>query len=284
MTYAYLNADFVDSANAVLPVGDLAIQRGYGVFDFLKVAGGVPLFFQDHMDRFYASAAKMDLPLRKDREELRSIVHELISRNKMDISGIRFTLTGGLSPDGYQIAEPNLIITQSPLKERDPALIERGLKLITYPYRRQLPEVKTIDYIVAIRLQSVIREMQADDVLYEHDGEVSECPRTNFFIVTAGGEVRTPGSGILEGITRSKVLEVARTFYPVITGPVRLGEIRNAAEAFITSTTKGVLPVTEIDGVPVGDGRPGPVTRHLDGELSALKEEYIRTYTAVYLR
>ncbi|HEY1005784.1 MAG TPA: aminotransferase class IV, partial [Sphingobacteriaceae bacterium] len=200
------------------------------------------------------------------------------------ISGIRFTLTGGLSPDGYQIAEPNLIITQSPLKERDPALIERGLRLITYPYRRQLPEVKTIDYIVAIRLQSVIREMQADDVLYEHDGEVSECPRTNFFIVTAGGEVRTPGSGILEGITRSKVLEVARTFYPVITGPVRLGEIRNAAEAFITSTTKGVLPVTEIDGVPVGDGRPGPVTRHLDGELSALKEEYIRTYTAVYLR
>ncbi|HEY0896946.1 MAG TPA: aminotransferase class IV [Sphingobacteriaceae bacterium] len=282
MTYAYLNTDFTDAAKAVLPVGDLAIQRGYGVFDFLKVDRGVPLFFQDHMDRFVASAAKLDLPLRPDREELRSVIHELVRRNQLDLSGIRLTLTGGVSPDGYQIAEPNLIITQLPLKERDPGLVGRGLKLITYPYLRQLPDVKTIDYIMAIRLQRVIREMQVDDVLYQHDGLVSECPRTNFFIVTGQQEVRTADSAILEGVTRKKVLEIARTVYPVIAGPLHTDEIRSASEAFITSTTKGVLPVTEVDGLPVGDGRPGPVTRYLDSELSALKEEYIVAYKAAY--
>ncbi len=283
MNYTYLNTEFIDATKAVLPVTDLAIQRGYGIFDYLKVDRGVPLFFHDHLDRFFASAAKMDLPLHADREELRSVVHELVRRNKLELSGIRLTLTGGVSPDGYQIAEPNLIITQLPLKERDPGLVERGLKLITFPYLRQLPDVKTIDYIMAIRLQRVIREMQVDDVLYQHDGLVSECPRTNFFIVTGEQEVRTAASGILEGVTRNRVLEIARTVYPVFTGPLHVDDIRNAREAFITSTTKGVLPVTEIDGQVVGDGSPGPVTRYLDEQLASLKEEYKSTYTSVYL-
>ena len=276
MRYAYLNNTFLFEGNAVLPVGDLAIQRGYAIFDFLKVDRDVPVFLADHLDRFFRSAAKMDLPMARSQAELSAIIHELISRNRMGLSGIRLTLTGGVSGDGYSISEPNLIITQSPLQERSAELVEHGMKLITYPYLRQLPDVKTIDYIMAIRLQKLIREQGVNDVLYVHEGLISECPRTNFFMVSADGELITPDTGILEGITRKKVLEIGRRHFKVQERAVHLEELKAAREAFITSTTKGVVPVVAVDNLPIGTGRPGEITRRLDAELAEMKRKYGR--------
>ena len=278
--YAYLNNEFVPEKEAVLSVRDLAIQRGYGIFDFLKVSDGVPLFLEDHLDRFFFSAMKMDLPIRRSKEELKEIVDSLIAKNGMGTSGIRLTLTGGVSEDGYSISEPNFIITESELKPRSEALFERGMKLITQSYKRQLPEVKSIDYLMAIRLQSLVRQSGADDVVYTDDGLVLECPRTNIFIVTKDGEVVTPGREILRGITRKKVLEAAGRHHTVGERDITVEELMGAKEVFITSTSKGVIPVVEVDGQKISDGKAGPIAHYLDRELLRMKWVYINGYSA----
>ena len=278
MRYAYLNNTFLFEENALLPVGDLAIQRGYAIFDFFKVDGDVPLFLEDHLARFFRSASKMDLKITQSKSELSATIQELIARNRMGLSGIRITLTGGVSGDGYSITEPNLIMTQSPLQERPANLLEQGMKLITYPYLRQLPDVKTIDYIMAIRLQKLIRDKGVDDVLYVHEGLITECPRTNFFIVTAEDQIITPDTGILEGITRKKVLEIGRRHFRVQERAVHMEELRDAKEAFITSTTKGVVPVVAVDNMMIGTGRPGEISRMLDAELAEMKKKYVREF------
>jgi D-alanine transaminase/branched-chain amino acid aminotransferase len=147
---------------------------------------------------------------------------------------------------------------------------EKGMRLVTYPHMRQMPDVKTIDYLMAIWLQPFIREKNADDVLYHRDGLVSECPRSNFFIVTKDDELITPANNILKGVIRGKLLQLAGGSYTTIERPVALEDIRGAREAFITSTTKHIVPVLQIDGRPMGDGSPGRITRLLRQQLDKL--------------
>jgi D-alanine transaminase/branched-chain amino acid aminotransferase len=134
---------------------------------------------------------------------------------------------------------------------------------MTYPHRRQLPDVKTIDYLMAIWLQPLLREKGVDDVLYQGDGVIAECPRSNFFLVTQRGVLVTPGRGVLKGITRMKIIELMAAEER----DVLVDELSTAKEAFITSTTKQVTPVTGIDGKKVGNGEIGPVTRGVSQEL-----------------
>src|SRR5215218_5208589 len=110
--WAFLNEDFVLEENARLQFRDLAIQRGYGVFDFFKLIENTPLFLDEHLHRFFYSAAEMHLPVHKTAKELKAIINELIEKNSLPHSGFRITLTGGYSQDGYQLAKPNLIISQ----------------------------------------------------------------------------------------------------------------------------------------------------------------------------
>ncbi|RYE52096.1 MAG: M24 family metallopeptidase, partial [Sphingobacteriales bacterium] len=159
-----------------------AIQRGYGIFDFLKTINGKAIFIEDHFNRFYASANALNLPVKYDRETLLSMVYDLMKHNQMPNSGIKMILTGGFSADGYSMAEPNLIINQTPFK-MDESSFDRGLRLITHNHQRQLANIKTIDYLQAILLQPKVKEQLADDILYHHNGAIRECPRANFFMV-----------------------------------------------------------------------------------------------------
>src|SRR6185312_6948690 len=134
------------------------------------------------------------------------------------------TLTGGYSPDGYTLSEPNLIITQNPIQLPMPDVYEKGIRLVSYSHVRQMPDVKTIDYLMAIWLQPYVKEHNADDVLYQRDGLVSECPRSNFFIVTKDDKVITPAENILKGVIRGKVLALAQQIGPIEERPVSLDD------------------------------------------------------------
>jgi len=247
VSWVFLNNQFLQEHEAKLQVKDLAVQRGYGIFDFLKFRDYHPVFFDDHLDRFFNSAKEMRLEIDCSRDQLKDIIVSLIKKNNNPDGGIRVTVTGGYSPDGYQITQPNLIISQhkfsSPTKEQ----FEKGLKLVSYSHQRQLPHIKTIDYLMAIWLQPWIRENNADDVLYQKGGIVCECPRSNFFIVTTDNRIITPGENILKGISRKKLIEIAKNYFQVEEKNITLEDIANAKEAFISSTTKLVLPVVQID-------------------------------------
>lgn len=260
---------------AFLHISDLAIQRGYGVFDYFKIMQGQPLFLEDYMVRFYASARLMHLPVPLSGEEQKTVIYKLIELNGLHMSGMKMILTGGYSDSGYDIAAPNLLITQQPLSLPNEALLERGLKLITHDYVREIPVVKTINYTMGIRLLNKIKAQGADDVLYHRGGVVTELPRCNFFLVKQDGTIVTPAEDVLQGITRKHVLELAGKKYEAVEGVVTLDDIRQAKEAFLTSTTKRILPVVQVDDCVIGDGKPGAVTLSLLEDLIQLEESQI---------
>ncbi|MEO9021332.1 MAG: aminotransferase class IV [Ginsengibacter sp.] len=268
--YAVINGNFILKDEAKILISDLSVQRGYGIFDYFRTVNNRPVFLDDHLDRFYHSASGMNLVVTVNREKIKEIIQELMVKNNISDSGIRLTLTGGYSEDGYSLAKPNLLITQTPFAFKKENF-EKGIRLVTYDHQRQLPQVKTIDYIMAIHLQLFIKENKADDVLYHNHSAVCECPRSNFFIVTKNEEVLTPAKNILKGITRKKILGFPE--FNVKEADINLEDIGDAKEAFVTSTTKNVLPVLEIDGKIIGEGVPGRITTKIYERLFNLREK-----------
>ena len=255
-----VNGQFVPADRAAVGIGDLGVQRGYGVFDYFRTRRGRPIFWADHLDRLDRSTAELRLPLPGGRAALLDLLRELVRRNAIDDSGVRVTVTGGDSPDGYSIAAPNVLVTQTPLADvPNPA----PLRLVTRDHQRQFPRVKTTDYLMAVWLRPEIAARNADDALYHAGGLVRESPRANAFFVDAAGTLVTPAAGVLEGVTRRRVLELAAGRLPVAEREVPVDELPTVREAFLTGTSRGIAPVSEIDGRPVGGGRPGEATRLL---------------------
>lgn len=231
----------------MLSFKDLSFQRGYGIFDFFRLKANKPLFLEAHLDRFFFSAEEMRLPVPLAKEEIKTAIAALIEKNHLPNTGIRLSLTGGNTDDGFNIGQPAFLITQHPFTPPAAEQVQNGIRLFSYPFQRQLPQVKTIDYLMAIWLQPKRIEAGADDILYYQDGIISESPRSNIFLVTADNKIVTPAENVLAGITRNKVLALAKEHYSVEERAVSIAEIKKAKEAFLTSTTKQVLPVAQID-------------------------------------
>ena len=271
---AYCNHQFIEAANAVLPLCDLSIQRGYGVFDFFRTVHYQPLFIDDHLDRFFNSANGLHLHSSHGKEEIKAIIYKLIDLNRVPDCGIKLMLTGGCSTDGYTVGDtPNLIITQQQIPAIDNNLFNTGVKVITHEHQRELPHIKSINYLMGVWLQQKVREQQAVDVLYYKQGFVTEFPRANIFMVTNNNTIVTPFTNILHGITRKKVLQLAAKKYIVEEREVGINEIKNAAEVFMTSTTKRILPVGQVDDTIISNGKAGLVTTILNQAFMQMEVE-----------
>lgn len=277
---AFINNQFTEEEKVSLGITDLSIQRGYGVFDFFRAANYVPFFIDDHLDRFFNSAAMLRLPVPHSKEEIKDIITEMIERNKTPDSSFRLVLTGGYSPDYYELSSPNFIIIQQPVHLAGKEDFDKGIKIFLYEHMRDFPQVKSINYLVGVYLQHEVQQQKADDVLYYKDNNILEFPRSNVFAVTKDGTVITPADNVLHGITRMKVLKLAREKYTVEERAVTVDELKNAAEVFLTSTTKRILPVLSMDGKIVGNGKPGEITNSLYKSF-LLMEKALLTVSAV---
>lgn len=258
----YVNGRIQPTRAATIGINDLGLLRGYGVFDFGRVYHGRLFHFERNIGRFRRSAAALSLDVPLSDGELLSITKQLIGDNPAPNTGIRLLLTGGYSTYLPQYEDPNVLIIPQLIPPKPAATYTNGIKLMTVEYQRELPHVKSTNYVNAIRLEPLKRQRGVDDMLYHAAHGVTECPRSNFFLIKDGVLI-TPNQHILEGITRSVILELApQANLKVETRPVPLDELRTAEEAFITSSTQGVVPVTEIDGEAVGkNGRVGPHTK-----------------------
>jgi len=270
--FIFINDSFLAEEKASLSVSDLSIQRGYGIFDFFRTINNRSIHLDDHLERFFYSAERMRLPVGKTKEKLKEIISELIQKNNIPHSGIRITLTGGYSLDGYSLSRPNLIISQKPLTINDDVV--STIKLVSYAHQRQLPDVKSIDYMMAIWLKTYIEKKGADDLLYHTEGIVTESPRSNFFIVTADDKIVTPANNILKGINRKYVKGIAKKHFTFEERDITLGEAYHAKEAFLTSTTKLVLPVVKIDDKIIGNGKAGKTSLFIRQLLKDLISHY----------
>lgn len=271
----FLNNTFLPAAKAQLPVTDLAIQRGYGIFDFFRVQEGTLLYVEDHIERFLHSAGLMHLPVKWSKQDLLDILTELNRRNGLRSAGVRMVLTGGDSPDAWQIGDPALLVMQQHMTIDPSPVTPKSVAVITHDYLRDIPQAKTINYTMGVWLQQRMRELNADDVLYHHHGKVAEFPRCNVFIVNEEGVVVTPHQDILSGITRKRLLEIDGVYE----GPVTLNDLKTAKEIFLTSSTKRIQSVVSVDGKQVGDGKPGPVAVELLRLLVEKERAYIATHS-----
>jgi branched-chain amino acid aminotransferase len=273
--FAFINNKFLEEKDAQLQVGDLAIQRGYGVFDYFRTRNYVPLFLADYLERFFNSARGLRLELPYAKDEITKIVDELIKKNNIPEAGFRIILTGGYSPDNFHPSTSNLIVLQQLVTLPTKQKFDKGLKIILHEYMRDLPGIKSINYLMGIYLQHKIQQQNADDVLYYKNGSVLEFPRSNVFIVTQEQTVVTPSENVLHGITRMKVIELAHKHYKVEERPVSVMELKQAAEVFLTSTTKRILPVLQVDDLIIGNGKPGEVTRNLYNKFLEFEETFL---------
>jgi branched-chain amino acid aminotransferase len=279
----FLNGQYLPITRAAVPVTDLTVQRGYGIFDFFRVVGQRPLYLNDHLDRFFRSAREMRLDQGLDREAIKEILFHLIHENQLPHSGVRILLTGGSSPDGFQIVQPSLAVVQIPIAAPPDNMLARGYRLVTYSHQRQLPHSKTIDYLMSIWLQPLIREQGADDVLYHQDGRVLELPRSNFFIITQEGVLQTPADQVLHGVTRKQILAVAIDMgLRVEETTLTLTDISNAREAFISSSTKRIIPVVKVDDMVLGPCTKDSIAAKLFTGLQEREERELKEDTSIF--
>ncbi|MEY3178958.1 MAG: hypothetical protein RJB42_1199 [Bacteroidota bacterium] len=255
-----------------LNLNDLGIQRGYGIFDFLRTTGNKALFIDDHLDRFFYSSEKMRLPIGYNRDEIKSIVYELIDKNQLPYSGMRILLTGGASSDGYTITLPRLAVIQQAMDKLPDELSSKGLHLVTRAFQRQLSDVKTTDYLMAIWLQPWMKEQNGDDLLYYNESSITECPRSNIFMVTKDDVIVTPKQGMLKGITRKNIIKIAETLgLSSEERDIHLEELQQAKEVFISSSTKRLVPVAMIDNKHQYDISTNIITRKIWDAFLALE-------------
>lgn len=244
----YQDGQFKDYGDLSVAIADLGVQRGYGIFDFLRTTEQHAHFLNDHLDRFYASANAMHLHLSLSRQEIIDIVNTLILENQIPFSGIKLLLTGGDASDGYTMNKPRLSLFQQPLTPLPIVLPEKGIHVISREYQRQLPHVKTTDYLMAIWLQPWLKAEGGDELLYYNQETITECPRSNVFMVTHQNKLVTPKSQMLKGITRKKIIQLAASINMEIEERnIPLQELYTAKEIFISSSTKRILPISKLD-------------------------------------
>jgi branched-subunit amino acid aminotransferase/4-amino-4-deoxychorismate lyase len=173
-------------------------------------------------------------------------------------------------------SQTNLIVMLHELPANIWESSSKGIKIITCDFQRDLPEVKTINYAMGIRMLPAVRAAGAQDLVYHDGGWIRESARSNFYIVNTAGAIITPNEQILGGVTRKHILDLARkNGIAVEERAVHLDEIAEATEAFFTSSTKGVMPVTHVDGQQISDGA-GPIAQRLQTLFLESVEAYIR--------
>lgn len=256
----FIDGKFVGGDEASLPISDLIIQRGVGVFEAFASFGGKPLMLTPHMERFIASAKSSGIANLPDIEYMKGIVREGIAKVGKDVR-VRTFLTGGDYFDQEKgiFPEPRFFVIFD-----DAGLIseqerERGVILEPVSFGRDNPEVKSVNYRATYKMPRY-----AYDILYCPGGEITECGHSNFFLVQDGKIITAPLTRVLKGTTRSAVIELARQEGYVVEERCPLwSELTGASEAFITGSMKLIVATVKIGGITIGDGKPGPITKRL---------------------
>lgn len=272
--YCFLNGGICLLKEAHLSVRELGLLRGYGVFDYLRTYGGIPFELPSYLQRFRNSAIQLGLPLNLTDEKLAEIIEELryLNKNLYNEMAFKLVLCGGYSEDGFSPSgQPTFYILCEQVPEISPELIENGIRILTFEHQRFLPEVKTTSYLPSYYLQARLKEKRASDIIFHSEGQVRELTRCNVFFVKNGSLI-TPKEGILLGITRKIILQIAKAKFKVEERNVLLKEIGKMDEAFLSSSSKGILPVTHIDDITYNKGKRGKNT--------ALLQELFEEYTS----
>ena len=264
MQYCFYNGHIIQEEKALVPLNDIGILRGYGVFDFLRTYNGKPFLLKEHVQRLRNSAKALSLTVPLSDKKIEAIIHDLLEKNNVTEAQIRIILTGGKTIQGmsYDPEKPTFAIVIEHLSLLPAVLYKTGAKLITDSHMRHVHTAKTTNYINAIALSKKRRENDAIEILYTFHDYVLECSTSNLFILL-GNTLITPKDNVLLGITRNFLITLLRNEYTIEERDISLEELQKAEEVFITATNKEVLPIVKIDKRVVGDGKVGETTKKI---------------------
>jgi branched-chain amino acid aminotransferase len=259
---------------AKVSIFDRGFLYGDSVYETIGTAYGRLFAARDHLDRLERSAHRIGLAV-PPRAEIERAIAETIAAAGNPESRVRVILTRGvgkLDLDPATAGDTRLVVIVFPLGAPTPDMLEKGVSVAIVSVARNSPQaidpaVKSGNYLNNVLALGEARRRSGayEAILCGGDGSIAEGSTSNVFVIV-GGEVRTPPPevGILDGITRAKVIALCKeNGIPIVERRISPDELRGADEAFLTSATRGVLPITRIDEQPVGSGVPGPVTRRL---------------------
>lgn len=278
----YISGKLYPKEDAKISVYDHGLLYGDGVFEGIRVYHGKVFLLAEHIDRLYESARAIRLEIPLTRSDMLAAVESTVKANSLDDGYVRLVVTRGagyLGLDPKRTSDPQIIIIADTITLYPQETYEKGLKLVTASTMRNHPQalsprIKSLNY-----LNNILAKVEGADagcveaLMLNHKGEVAECTGDNIFIVK-GGVLKTPSpdAGILEGITRNAVIKLAREAgVTVCECTLTRHDLYVADECFLTGTAAEVVPVTSLDGRPIGDGKPGPVTRDLLARFQTLK-------------
>jgi len=269
----YIDGRWVHPNEATISINDVAVLRGYSVFESLRTYNRRPFHLEEHLNRLYRSAQLIELDVPYTWEHITGIISEVIERNSYKHASLRMLVTGGESEDGIlPTGKAVLAVLITPLGERDMQRFAQGYRVITSRLQRVAPEAKTTNYIEAVRaLKEATRRDAVDALFVNEQGHVLEGTRSNFFVFR-GDTLVTPYAGVLIGVTRSIVVELAHGLSILEERPILLAELASVDEAFITASSKEIIPVVQIDDIVIGNGKPGPRTTALEQRFIQMVE------------
>ena len=285
----YVDGKLVPKQEAVVSVYDSGFMLGDGVWEGLRVHGGVFAFLEEHLDRLYEGAKAIDLDIGMNRETLTQVLYKTVRANDMtEDAHIRLMVTRGRKKAPFQdprlsIFGPTMVIIPE-FKRAGEETVQRGLRLYTVPVIRGLPmsqDPKLNSHSKLNCIMALIHALKAgadEALMLDVHGFVNTTNSTNFFIVRKGEVWTSTGDYCMNGITRRKVIELCReNDIPVFERNYSLVDSLGAAEAFVTGTFGGVTPVVEIDGRQIGEGKAGPMYWRLKGLYEELIVRHIST-------
>lgn len=256
-----------------IPADSIVSNRGYGAFEFFRIINKKPFYLARHLDRFYKTLHLMRLKIEYSRTKVESIINEIIESNgplnfyiKLFAYPRNSFFETEIESDFFAI--PNLAQSNSEID------FKKGARLITKEYQRFLPEAKSTNYMPMIYWQRDAIKANAVDVLYFSDNHIRETSRGNVFVVK-NGKVFTPDKQVLKGITRGVVIDILKNSRtPFSEEPVKLEALQSANEVFLSSTTKLILPIIQIDSMLIGEGRVGPITGSVFEKFQELQNSW----------
>ncbi len=267
----YLNGSLVPRSQASISALDYGFLYGFGLFETMRAYGGRVFRLDSHLSRLAHSAEILGLPI--GSLDLKSAVMDTIQANQLGDARIRITISigeGEIAPDPGTCDKPTVLILAGHYQPYPERVYQKGFRAIVSSIRRNsqspLSGLKSANYLESMLARQEARAAGVDEALCLNEkGLLAEASMSNIFLAT-DGILRTPGleSGILPGITRETVLELASHLgINTFEDDIRLDELFHAQEAFLTNSLIEIMPLTEIDGKPVGSGRPGTVTQRL---------------------
>ena len=280
MAQAYLNGRFLPLEEACVPVLDRGFVFGDGVYEMIPAYGGRPFRLPQHLARLRRSLEAVRIPEPMDAAGWTDLLERLVAANGGGDQALYVQVTRGVARRDHAMPAglaPTVFAMSSPLEPPSPGLLEEGVAAVTREdIRWRLCHVKSTSLLANVLLRQAALDAGAQEAILLRDGHLTEGAASNVFAVLAGA-VHTPPKSeeLLPGITRDLVLELAREAgLPVHEAPVSAARLEAAEEIWLSSSTRELLPVTRLDGRPVGGGRPGPLWRRVHAAYQALKQRH----------